>query len=330
MSKLRTGIVGVGHLGEFHLQKLLKIEEVELAGFWEIDENRRSEISGKYNVKAFDSLVDLTNDIESVIIVAPTSFHRELAVECAEKGLHVFVEKPLAVTVSEADEIIETADKNNVKLQVGHIERFNSSYRSLISEFSYDLDPRFIESHRLASFNPRGLDVSVIHDLMIHDIDIILNLMKGKLEKIEANGVGVISDSFDIVNARLIFDDGAAANVTASRISQKTMRKMRIFQRDNYISLDFVKGETEIFRIAGASENLIKSGLMPVSDLENDGVKQSLGFKKISSDGKDSIEIELREFFRSIRENSTPPVTGLQARNALEVASKIAEKTIAK
>ena len=336
MKKISVGIVGVGHLGEAHLKKYLSMPEAELAGFWDIDEEVRRTVQKKYGIPACESLDKLLERVEAVSVVVPTSEHAEVAAAAAERCVHIFVEKPIAASLSEADRIIEAAHKNRLKLQVGHIERFNSAFRSLFggelpsggrgSQIE-QVNPRFIESHRLASFSSRGMDVSVILDLMIHDIDLILRLMRSPIEKIDTSGVGVISDSFDIVNARLRFEDGAAANVTASRISQKKMRKMRLFQKDSYISMDFVTGETEIFRMADLREDFGNTGMMPVLTLDHKDVTKKIGYKKFPDDGKDALELELRSFLDSIHNDTDPPVTGEQARQTLEIALQIAENT---
>ncbi|KPK91400.1 hypothetical protein AMJ80_07380 [bacterium SM23_31] len=340
MNSLSVGIVGVGHLGEAHLRKYLDIPEAELAGFWDIDDRVRNAIRKKYSVRAFDSLESLLENVQAVSIVVPTSSHASAATAAAEKGVHIFIEKPIAPNLADADRIIDAARKNNIKLQVGHIERFNAAFRSLfagappLSGTGYpnkEINPKFIESHRLASFDPRGLDVSVIHDLMIHDIDLILQLIGSPIMHIDASGVGVISDMPDIVNARLSFANGAVANITASRISQKKMRKMRLFQKDSYISMDFVTGETEIYSISdsGSSESVsLLDGIIPVMNLNYGDITKSVGYKKIPNDGKDALELELRSFLHSITTDTDPPVTGEEARKALEVALEVVEKTM--
>ncbi len=327
MQTCKIGIVGVGHLGEVHLKKYLDIPEAELTGFWDTDENVRNSISRSYGVKAFESFESLLEAVEAVSIVVPTSAHAEVAAAAATMGVHLFVEKPIAADLNGADTIIEAARKNGVKLQIGHIERFNAAYRSLRKDL---INPRFIESHRLASCNARGLDVSVILDLMIHDLDLIFQLMKSPLKRVDTNGVAVVSSdpkSFDIVNARLTFEDGAVANVTASRISQKKMRKMRLFQQDSYISMDFVTGEAEKFRMIDPRRPADEKGLMPVMSVNHGESNKNVGYKKYLSDGKDALVLELSSFLESIRNDTEPAVTGEQARTVLAAALAIAEKT---
>ncbi|MFC1492424.1 Gfo/Idh/MocA family protein [candidate division KSB1 bacterium] len=323
MNSVKVGVIGVGHLGELHLKKYINIPEAELTGFFDVNEDTNKRISDAYGIKAFRSIEELLNNVEAVSIVVPTTGHRDAAVKAAEKGIPVFVEKPIASTLAEADDIIKAANSNKVKLQVGHIERFNPAYRNLRHEL---INPKFIEAHRLASFNPRGLDVPVILDLMIHDIDIILKLVQSEIKEIDASGVGVVGDTADIVNARINFENGAVANVTASRISQKKMRKMRIFQKDSYISMDFVEGEAEVFRMSDGDGKFQQPELLPVMDLSHNEIKRVVGFRRIGNDGKDSIELELSSFVQSVINDTPPAVTGEEARKALEVALQIVEK----
>ena len=328
MNPLPVGVIGVGHLGGSHVKKYLDIPESELVGVWDTDENVQRSAPETFGVRMFESLDSLLANVQAVSVVVPSPAHADVAVAAIEKGVHVFVEKPIAHSISEADRIIEAARKHKVKLQVGHIERFNSAFRSLEKITSGEINPRFIESHRLARFSPRGMDVSVVLDLMIHDIDLILQLMSSKIERIDASGVGVVSNTADIVNARLIFADGAAANITASRISQKNMRKMRLFQKDSYISLDFETKEAELFQIANASEEFIDKGMFQLAEIETgeEGPAKKIGAKKYLNDGKDALELELKSFIDSVKHNKPPVVSGIEARSALETALVIAEK----
>ncbi len=323
MEKIKIGVIGVGHLGELHLKKYLNIENAEVVGIYDTDEARRKQIAEQYDVNDFNDLEDLLDEVEAVSIVVPTTAHSETAAISAAKGCNIFVEKPIASTLEEASQIIAASRNFGVKLQVGHIERFNPSFRNLRHEL---ISPKFIEAHRLSSFNPRGLDVSVILDLMIHDIDIILKLVDSPVVNIDASGVGVVSDSGDIVNARLTFENGAVANITASRISQKKMRKMRIFQKDSYISMDFVDGEAEVFRMSQEDGKFIQPDFFPVMDLSHDDKKRIVGYRKIGNDKKDSIELELRSFLDAIINDTEPTVTGEDGKRALEIAMKIMEK----
>ncbi len=324
VDKIKVGVIGVGHLGELHLKKYQSIPEAELTGFFDVNEDINKSISDDYGIRSCSSVDELLNQVDAVSIVVPTTGHRDAAVIAAEKGIHIFVEKPIASSLEEADDIINAAIRGNVKLQVGHIERFNPAFRNLRHEL---INPKFIEAHRLASFNPRGLDVPVILDLMIHDIDIILRLMDSEINSIDASGVGVVGETADIVNARINFENGAVANVTASRISQKKMRKMRIFQKDSYISLDFVDGESEIFRMSEEDGKFQQPEFFPVMDLSHNDKKRIVGFRKVKNDGKDSIELELSTFLQSIINNTPTAVTGEEARDALNIALQIVEKS---
>ncbi len=324
MSTIKVGVIGVGHLGTAHVKKYQIIEDADLVGFWDTDENVRQMTASGLGCDPAESLDDLLDRADAVSVVVPTTEHLDVCRLAAEKSIHVMVEKPIAASLEEADEIIDLCEKAGTVLQVGHIERFNSAFRNLKKDL---LDPMFIESHRLAQFNSRGLDVSVILDLMIHDIDLILSFVKSDVTKIDTSGVGVISDNYDIVNARLTFDNGAVANVTASRISQKMMRKMRIFQKNSYISLDFAKGESEIYKLADKGEHFHDETIFPVMQLHHHELEKTVGFKKVVNDEQDSLELELRSFIHSVQNNEPPKVSGEDGRKALAIALEVFEKT---
>jgi len=234
---LKIAVLGAGHLGKFHLNNWLEIEGITLVGFFDPDDKNAAAVEEKYKIRRFTNPEELIDAADAVDIIAPTIYHYQLCDLALRKGKHVFVEKPLANTMEEARMLVKLAKESNLKFQVGHVERFNPAFLSLRD---YKLNPMFIEVHRLAQFNPRGTDVSVILDLMIHDIDIILNLVKSNVSYISANGVAVMSDTPDIANVRIEFDNGCVANLTSSRISMKKMRKMRLFQKDAYIGIDFL------------------------------------------------------------------------------------------
>ena len=234
---LKMGVFGVGHLGKFHLNNWKDMQGVELVGFYDPNDVAAQEVSEKYQIPRFLDTERLMDACLAVDIVAPTNFHFELCETAIKKGKHVFVEKPLANTMDEARELVKLVKESNVKMQVGHVERFNPAYLALQN---LNLNPMFIEVHRLAQFNPRGTEVSVILDLMIHDIDIILSLVKSEVKAISASGVAVMTDTPDIANVRIEFNNGCVANLTSSRISMKRMRKMRVFQKDAYIGIDFL------------------------------------------------------------------------------------------
>ena len=243
---LKVGVFGVGHLGKIHLNNWKEIEGVELIGFFDPSQQVSKEVSDKFQLPYFDNAEQLMDACDLVDIVAPTTEHFEISKAAITKGKHVFVEKPLANTMDEARELLKLAKEANIKFQVGHVERFNPAFLALKG---YSINPMFIEVHRLAQFNPRGTDVSVILDLMIHDIDIILNLVNSNVKYISANGVAVMSDTPDIANVRIEFDNGCVANLTSSRISMKKMRKMRLFQKDAYIGIDFLEKKTEVIKL---------------------------------------------------------------------------------
>ena len=242
MKKLRAGIFGLGHLGKIHLKVLKEIcnerNDIEIAGIFDSNNESNASISEENKFSVNNSADELIGKIDIAIIVTPTSSHYELASKTISAGINTFIEKPVTDTTEEANKLLKLAEGKDVKIQIGHIERFNPAILALDN---YKLSPMFIETHRLSQFNPRGTDVSVIQDLMIHDIDIILNLVKSKVKKIDANGVAIITDKIDIANARIQFENGCVANITASRISMNKMRKMRLFQKSAYISIDFLE-----------------------------------------------------------------------------------------
>src|SRR5258705_3607591 len=242
---VKIGVIGAGHLGKFHLNNWAEIEGIQLIGFSDTDDANAEQVAQKYKIPRFADVEKLIDACDALDIVAPTSFHFELCELAIKKGKHIFVEKPLANTMDEAKALVKLAKEANIKFQVGHVERFNPAFLALKDQV---LQPMFIEVHRLAQFNPRGTDVSVILDLMIHDIDIILHLVKSNVKSVSANGVSVMSDTPDIANVRIEFDNGCVANLTSSRISMKKMRKMRLFQKDAYIGIDFLNKKTEIIK----------------------------------------------------------------------------------
>jgi len=320
MSAYKVGIIGIGKLGEYHCNALSRLPEAELVGVYDIDSERKKLVAEKYNCAAFASAGELIEAVEVVGVIVPTTQHLETALLAIEAGRPVFVEKPIAVTLAEAEEMVTLARQKNVPLQTGHIERFNPAIRALNG---YELNPRFIESHRLAPFDPRGTDVAVILDLMIHDIDIILSLVKSPVTDIHANGVAVVSDEVDIANARIQFGNGCVANVTASRISQRKMRKMRLFQRDSYISIDFLQRLTELFQIV--DENDKAESTMSLGMIDKGKNKKHIIYNQPKPPEDDAMQAEWKSFFRSIATNTRPVVSGEDGYEALKIAIQITE-----
>jgi predicted dehydrogenase len=318
---LKIGVLGAGHLGKIHIKCIKEIENFEFIGFFDPDEKIAAAVEKEYGIRKFSSVEELVDVVDAVDIVTPTVSHYECAAKALRKSKHVFIEKPLTTTLKEAKSLIELAKEANVKVQVGHVERFNPAFLSALPFFD---NPMFIETHRLAQFNPRGTDVPVILDLMIHDIDIILSVVQSNIKKISASGVSVVSDTPDIANARIEFDNGCVANLTASRISLKNMRKSRFFQKDAYISVDFLKKETEIVRM----KNIVgePDPLSITIDLGQGKGKKQIFFEKPDITPVNAIKMELETFYDAIITNANPPVTIVDGYNSLDLAYKIIEK----
>jgi predicted dehydrogenase len=317
---IKIAVVGAGHLGKWHIKNLQILDNVQFAGFFDSDQKRSDEIATEYKATAFDSLEQLLGACDAVSIVVPTFAHYMVAKAALEHGLHVFCEKPFMQTIEEANEIIALAKKQHLVLQVGHIERFNPALAG-ISDL--DIKPLFIESHRIAPFNPRGTDVAVILDLMIHDIDIILSMVNSKVEQIDASGAPVLTNTIDIANARLKFSNGCVANITASRVSNKQMRKIRIFQRNAYISIDFLKNQTEIYSLSDNVTSIPKNAT-PIAELETaSNKKKIITYRLIDTLKSNAMLEELRAFTHSIETGSKPAVSGEDGKQALEIALQI-------
>jgi predicted dehydrogenase len=319
---LKVAVIGTGHLGKLHTKMFKEIEKCELIGVYDANSENAASVSEELGVKQFQDIDELLSNVEAVSIAATTSSHYEITKRCLNKGIHVFVEKPITSVIKEAEELVNIAKEKKLNLQVGHIERFNPA---LLSLEKYIIEPMFIQTDRLAQFNPRGTDVAVVLDLMIHDIDIIVSLINSDVAKIDANGVAVVSDKIDIANARIQFRNGAVANVTASRISQKKMRKMRIFQKNAYISLDFVSGVSEVYHILPIDEKV--SG----KTISYGEIGIGPNRKKLVCEQPPIIEInalhyELELFVDSIINNQKPVVSGEDGLKALTVAETIIEK----
>lgn len=315
---LKVGVFGVGHLGKIHLNNWKEIEGVELIGFYDPSQQIASEVSDKYKLPQFENAEQLMDACDLVDIVAPTTEHFEISKLAITKGKHVFVEKPLANTMDEARELLKLAKEANIKFQVGHVERFNPAFLALKG---YSINPMFIEVHRLAQFNPRGTDVSVILDLMIHDIDIILNLVNSNVKYISANGVAVMSDTPDIANVRIEFDNGCVANLTSSRISMKKMRKMRLFQKDAYIGIDFLEKKTEVIKLNTPEDKQVFT-----FDIETNNGKKTIAIANPTIALGNAIKMELEAFVNAINQGIETPVTILDGFRAMDIAHQILEK----
>ena len=324
--KIKIGIIGCGHLGKFHIKNLVDLskdrEDIEIKGVYDINPEKMEYVKNNFNLNIYKSKDELYNNINTIIIVTPTVTHYELAKSAIEKNINCFIEKPVTGKVTEAYNLLEYAKNKNIKIQVGHIERFNPA---LLALEKYDINPLFIESHRLSEFNPRGTDVSVIQDLMIHDIDIILSLVNSEIESIEANGVAVITDKIDIANSRIKFRNGCVANLTASRISQKKMRKMRIFQKDMYISVDFSKNSSEIFNLL-RDEDKSKSTGVVIGPFEYEKNKILISYENKTVTDINPMKYELNKFFDSIVKDLIPEIDMKSAVEAVEVAQIISDK----
>lgn len=314
---LKAGVLGAGHLGKIHLRLLNESAHYDLVGFYDPDEINAKKVADEFGYRYFDNINQLIDAVDVVDIVTPTLSHYDCAQKAIEKGKHVFIEKPVTNTLEEAEKLIELKNRYGVKAQVGHVERFNPAFLAVKDAIN---NPMFIETHRLAEFNPRGTDVPVVLDLMIHDIDAILSVVDSEVKQINASGVSVISDSPDIANARIAFESGCVANLTASRISLKNMRKSRFFQRDAYISVDFLEKKVEVVKMKDAPENPGDFDMI----LQNaEGEKKQIYFENPDIQPNNAILQELETFAEAIKNDTEPVVTLEQGANALKVALQI-------
>ncbi len=317
---LKVGVVGVGHLGKIHLKILLGMKQVKVVGFYDVDKDAAAEVAVEFDVTDFPTVDSLIDSVDIVDIVAPTTTHYEIALKTIRSSKHFFIEKPLAATVDEAKELVKLATEAKVKIQVGHVERFNPAY---IAAGDHIENPMFIENHRLALFNPRGTDVSVVMDLMIHDLDIVLHTVKSSVKRISASGVAVVSDTPDIANARIEFDNGCVANLTASRMSMKNMRKTRFFQKNAYVSVDFLNKKTEVIKMKQVEKET--DPLAMYINLKEKGIKQ-IYYLNPEIKENNAIEQELISFVYAIEHDTKPAVTIEDGYEALAVAQEIVEK----
>jgi predicted dehydrogenase len=315
---LKVGVFGVGHLGKFHLNNWKEINGVELVGFYDPDDDAAKEVSDKYQLPRFLDADTLINACDVIDVVAPTDQHFTCCEKAIRKGKHVFVEKPLASTMDEARQLVKLAAESGIKLQVGHVERFNPAFLAIKDMV---LNPMFIEVHRLAQFNPRGTEVSVILDLMIHDIDIILSIVKSDVKNISASGVGVMTETPDIANVRIEFDNGCVANLTSSRISMKKMRKIRLFQKDSYIGIDFLNKKTEVIRLKQPQDSNVFA-----FDIETPSGRKTIAMANPIVPEVNAIKEELTAFRDAILQNTRTMVSEVDGLMAMDVAHQILEK----
>lgn len=317
---LKVGVFGAGHLGKIHMQQWKEIPNIKLIGFFDPNDEQAASAIAQHQVPRYSDMEQLMHHADVIDIVAPTTAHYELAKACIHNGKHLFIEKPLANTIEEAKELVKLVHEANIKCQIGHVERYNPAILAL---GEHNLQPMFIEAHRLSQFNPRGTDVAVVLDLMIHDIDIILHLVKSPVKRISASGVAVMSETADIANARIEFDNGCVANLTASRISLKKMRKMRIFQRDAYIGIDFLEKKTEVIKLKeqGAAKGMLD---FPI-DLGN-GQSKIISVQMPEITNTNAIRMELSEFIDSIRTGKPTRVSVQDGYQAMDIAHQIIKK----
>ena len=314
---LKAGVLGAGHLGKIHLRLLQQSENYELIGFYDASPEVRKAIANQFGYTPFDTMEALIDACDMVDVVTPTTFHYECAKKVITAGKHLFIEKPITNTVVEAEELLALAAKHKVLGQVGHVERFNPAFMAVNDSIQ---KPMFIEAHRLAEFNPRGTDVPVVLDLMIHDIDAILSVVQSPVKNVSASGVSVISETPDIANARIEFENGCVANLTASRISLKNMRKARFFQKDAYISVDFLEKKVEVVKMKDAPENPDDFAMI----LQNaEGIKKQIYFDNPDVPANNAILDELDAFAKAIKNNTTPIVSLEAGTEALRVAKMV-------
>ncbi|MDP4220114.1 MAG: Gfo/Idh/MocA family oxidoreductase [Bacteroidota bacterium] len=320
---LKIAVIGTGHLGKIHTKLWKEVEGVELVGIFDSNREEAARVAAEHGVRSFENTHELIEAAEGISIVTPTFAHFEISKQAITAGKHVLIEKPITSSIAEADELIALANKHQAKIQVGHIERFNPALLA-IEKFIHN--PMFFESHRLAQFKPRGTDVAVVLDLMIHDIDVILSLARSEVTGVDASGVSVVSDEIDIANARIKFSSGAVANVTASRISQNPMRKLRIFERDAYLSVDFAAKSAEVFHLVGSDEAKENRSLVfNLGEIERAEKKLNIIYERPDVPDLNPLKYELELFRDAITKDTVPIVSGEDGQAALRVAELIME-----
>jgi predicted dehydrogenase len=315
---LNVGVFGTGHLGKFHLNNWKEVAGANLVGFFDPDDAVAKEVAEAYGLKRFADEETLLDACDAIDIVTPTQHHFALCKQAIKQGKHVFVEKPMANTMDEAKELVKLVQESKIKFQVGHVERFNPAFLAIQSQ---KLNPMFIEVHRLAQFNPRGTEVSVILDLMIHDIDAILSIVNSDVKTISASGVAVMTDTPDIANVRIEFNNGCVANLTSSRISMKKMRKMRLFQKDAYIAVDFLEKKAEVIKLKTAGDENVFA-----FDIETPNGPKTIAIASPQVPQVNAIKSELEAFVKAVENNTQPVVNEIDGYRAMEVAHQILQK----
>ncbi|MBU0529635.1 Gfo/Idh/MocA family oxidoreductase [bacterium] len=315
---IKVGVIGVGHLGQHHVKHFASLPGAILMGVYDLDTTRANEIAKQYKTKSYRTVAELLSTCDAISIVTPTTQHAEIAELCIKSGKHVFIEKPITKTVAEADHLLSLTEKNGTVIQVGHIERLNPA---LLALKGFELKPKFIEVQRLAPYTVRGTEVPVVLDLMIHDIDIILSLVDSPVKTIRASGVSIMTNSVDIANARIRFENGTVANLTSSRIAQNKVRKLKLFQRDMYVTIDFLLGLTEVYR--SVDSDIKVSNALVTAPLDSNGRLRAIVYEKPTVEKIDALRLELTNFIESIQGKAKPIVDGKAGRDALEVATNI-------
>ena len=321
--RTKIGVIGVGHLGQHHTKHYSRIEGANLLGVFDINQARCKAVAAKYNIKPYETQEDLLSNVEAISVVTPTKEHKNVAEECINKEKHVFIEKPITKTVAEAESLIARAKKKGTIIQVGHIERLNPA---LLPLEKFDINPKYIEVQRLAPYMSRGTDVPVVLDLMIHDIDLVLALVRSPVSKIGASGISIMTDSVDMANARIQFQNGTVANITSSRIAKDRVRKMKVFQKDLYITVDFLRSLTEVYRVMDADKS-DPSAIMS-APLVSKGRHRQIFYEKPTIKKQDALKMELENFIEATQGKVKPIVDGTAGKNALELALQIHNKIL--
>ncbi len=322
-SKIKVGVIGVGHLGKHHVHHFSNITDVDLRGIYDINTEASVKVSKQHKTKSFKTLFELIEKVDAVSIVTPTKEHKTIAKKCIEKGIHVFIEKPITQTVEEADELIKLAKNKKIIIQVGHIERLNPALMPLKN---YNINPKFVEVQRLAPYMMRGSDIPVVLDLMIHDIDIVLSLIPSRIKHIQSTGVSIMTNSVDIANARISFENGAIASLTSSRVAKDRVRKLKIFQQDLYITVDLLIGLTETYKAMDANQS--DPGAIMTAPLKSNGKNRQIIYEKPSIPKTDALKMELQNFIKSVKGEEEPIVDGNSGRSALKIAIEIQNKIL--